>query len=104
MSWFDGDGAGRQVDVAALMDSQAAELIWEIVAAGALVSIGRTSDGGAVGVTVTLDGAWRREYFREADEMVGWLTGGLAAVRASIEGLPAPAGRRQRPRRRQTPS
>lgn len=73
MDWFDEAGNGSAVDVAALMDSDAPELLWRIATAGALVSIGRTSDGGAMNVTVTWDGRYRREYFRDSESLVDWL-------------------------------
>lgn len=73
--WLDEGASGKAVDVAAVMDSEAADLAWRVVAAGALLSFGRTSDGGALGVTVTIDGRWRREYFRDADELTDWLRG-----------------------------
>lgn len=82
--WFDGGGTGTEVDVDALMDSEAPVLIWRIVTAGSLVSVGTTSDGGALSVTVTLDGRYRREYFREASDLVDWLVGAEQAVLASV--------------------
>ncbi len=96
--WFDAGGHGSTVDVAALFDNHAADAIWELVALGALVSIGRTSDGGAVGVTVTLDGRWRREYFRDADDLLGWMAEALPAVRDAAERLAASPARRKRQR------
>lgn len=97
MSFFDEQGTGSAVDVAALMDSGVPDVLWRIVAGGALVSIGRTSDGGALGITVTLDGRWRREYFREPDEATDWLLRAAAAVE---EAPPASSAPRQRSRRR----
>lgn len=97
MSFFDEQGSGSQVDVAALMDSGVPEVLWRIVSAGALVSVGRTSDGGALGVTVTLDGRWRREYFRDAEEATDWLLRAAEAVES--EAPAASSGRRQRSRR-----
>jgi len=100
MGWFDEAGHGGSVDVEALMDSGAAGLLWRIVNDGALVSVGRTSDGGAVGVTVTLDGAWRREYFRDSDELTDWLARAAAAVAEEAPKVTAAsAARRQRSRR-----
>lgn len=101
MSWFDEAGAGSQVDVAALMDSGATDPLWAIVQAGALVSVGRTSDGGALGVTVTMDGRWRREYFREGDELLDWLGRAAAAVEEEAERLAASSAPRSRTRRRE---
>lgn len=98
--WFDNSGRGSPVDVAAVMDSGAPECVWRLVALGALVSIGTTSDGGALGVTVTLDGRWRREYFRDSDELVSWLLEATAAVEqaAPTASPAASSGRRRRSR------
>lgn len=97
MSWFDEAGNGQAVDVPALMDSGVPEVLWRIVTAGALVSIGRTSDGGALGLTITLDGRWRREYFRDAEEATDWLLKAAEAVEA--EAPNASTGPRRRSRR-----
>lgn len=78
--WFDGNGAGKAVDVAALLEGLGAQGVLELVEAGALVSLGLTSDGGALGLTVTVDGRWRREYFRDPAEMVAWIDEALPAV------------------------
>lgn len=99
MGWFDDGGSGNPVDVAAVFDSGVPTLVAEIVSAGALVSIGRTSDGGALGITVTLDGQWRREYFRDADEATDWLMQAHVAVLEEAERRPASSGRRPRSRR-----
>lgn len=97
--WFDNTGRGEPVDVSALFDSRAGDLVWRIAAAGALVSVGTTSDGGAVGVTVTLDGRWRREYFRDTEDLVVWLEGALVAVERVTPITDAPSARRKRARR-----
>lgn len=95
--WFDGGGSGSPVDISALFDSDAVlSGLCSMLTAGALVSFGSTSDGGALGVTVTVDGRWRREYFRSGDELVDWLAEATPAVRAACE--VASAARRKRPR------
>lgn len=99
MGWFDEAGNGKPVDVEAIWDSGVPGLIAEIVAMGALVSIGTTSDGGTLGVTVTLDGKWRREYFRDSEEMTSWLVAARDAVSKEDRREPASNGRRQRSRR-----
>lgn len=99
MSWFDGGGSGSEVDVVAFMDSGVPQLLAEVVAAGALVSMGRTSDGGAVSITVTLDGAYRREYFRDSEEATSFLIGARDAVVEEAEKRPASSGRGKRSRR-----
>lgn len=99
MSWFDDAGHGSPVDVDALLDGQHVVAgLAAVVRAGALVSLGTTADGGALGVTVTLDGRWRREYFREVDPLIEWLTAAYKAVES--EG-PRPAGSSGRRKRRQ---
>lgn len=97
--WFADGSTAKAVDVAALMDSGAPETVWRLVQAGALVSLGATSDGGALGVTVTLDGRWRREYFRDSDELVSWLLGAAEAVEDEVASQAASSGRRMRSRR-----
>lgn len=101
--WLDGGAGGRSVDVAAVMDSKAGELAWRVVQAGALLSFGRTSDGGALGVTVTIDGRWRREYFREPDELVDWLTGAAEFAEEHAAQEDASSARRSRSRGRRAP-
>lgn len=98
--WFDGGGSSP-CDVPALLDGTGvSEALARIVSLGALVSLGTTSDGGALGVTVTVDGRWRREYFREADALVRWTAEALEAVEAALGDSPASSVPRQRPRGR----
>src|ERR1700680_4834650 len=89
MGWFDEGGGGSPVDVAAMFDGKAWEMVTELVSAGALISVGLTSDGGALGLTVTVDGAWRREYFREATSLVLWLE---EAMGPGLDGCRAQGG------------
>jgi hypothetical protein len=96
--WLDEGTAGKAVDVAAVMDSAAAELAWRVVQAGALLSFGRTSDGGALGVTVTIDGRWRREYFRDAEDLTEWLTGAADYAEGEAARQDASPSRRKRSR------
>ena len=96
--WFAGS-SGSPVDVAALLDSgELVGALSEIVALGALVSMGTTADGGALGVTVTVDGRWRREYFRTTDEMRAWLEPAVQAVTVAVAARAASPVRRQRQR------
>lgn len=90
--WFEGAGNGRSVDVSALMDSDIPDIMWAVVQAGALVSMALTSDGGALGVTVTWDGKWRREYFRDVDTLRDWIAGAATAVTSLQASRPTPSG------------
>lgn len=101
--WFDEGGSARAVDIGVLMDSKVPDCLWRLVEAGALVSLGKTSDGGAMGVTVTLDGRWRRQYFREPDEACDWLSEAADFIEREVARTDASSGRRKRSRGRQTP-
>lgn len=98
--WFDGNGAGHAVDVAAVLDDLAIAGLQELVSLGALVSLGTTSDGGALGFTVTVDGRWRREYFRDAESLTTWIAEAVPAVREATGADSPSAAPRQRSRRR----
>lgn len=99
-SWLDGGGGGAPVDVHELLTEQAVHGLASIVAAGALLSLGTTSNGGALGITVTIDGEWRREYVRHADELMAYLAEAVPAVEDLTAGSRPSAESRQRPRRR----
>ncbi len=95
--WFDKGGSGSPCDIPALLDCEPVlEGLWSMLAAGALVSLGTTSDRGALGITVTVDGRWRREYFRSGDDLRDWLAEALPAVRSACES--ASSVQRKRPR------
>ena len=97
--WFDEAGRGARCDVPALLDSTGGAALAELVECGALVSMGLTRDGGALGITVTVDGRWRREYFREAEELASWTAEALPAVRQAVAALAASSAQSGRPRR-----
>lgn len=85
-----------QIDPAAFLDATAAEYIASLVLAGCLVSLYRTSDGGAFGVAVTLDGEQEKEYFRAPEELAEW----LREVDQAVGEVPASAPSAKRPRKR----
>lgn len=99
--WFDGAGGGGLADVAAIMDSDGWAGLLECVALGALVALGTTRDGGALGVTVTVDGRWRREYFRDGVDLTAWVAEAVPAVRSAL-GTPPAASSGPRPRQRRS--
>ena len=100
--WFTGSGSGSPVDAVALV-ADASDQLAALVSLGALVSVGTTSDGGAMAITVTLDGRWRREYFRETEAMRTWLGDAIDAVSTAPAAPTASSGPRQRPRGRRAP-
>lgn len=83
------------VDPGAFLDNTAAEYLAALVAAGCLVSLFRTSDGGALGCQVTLDGETEKEYHRLPEELHEW----LAEVVQAVTEHPPPAPSTKRPRR-----
>lgn len=98
--WLDGGGNGHAVDVHGMFDTQATKGLLEMVEAGALVSLGTTSDGGALAITVTVDGEWRREYMRSADEVKAYLAEAVPAVSDLLAAGRPSAEQRGRSRRR----
>jgi hypothetical protein len=98
--WFDATDGGATVRLRDVLDSRADDLVAGCIEAGALVSIGMSRDLGSVGVTVTLDGRWRRGWFRDSDDAVVWLEAAVAAVHgAGSSPASSGEGKRQRPRR-----
>jgi hypothetical protein len=80
--FFNGSGTSARIKVEDLIDATTVELVHELVDAGALVSLGRSRDGGALSVTVTSGGRFRREWCREAEEVADFLRQATAAVQA----------------------
>jgi hypothetical protein len=97
--FFDGGGSGSPVDVRAVLDAGCTEVLWDCVALGALVSFGTTSDGGALGVTVTVDGRWRRVYVRSTDELEAFISEAYPAVKSLLGASTASSAPRKRSRR-----
>jgi hypothetical protein len=97
--WFDGGGSGSPVDVRALLDDEAVGALWDVVQLGALVSFGTTSDGGTLGITITVDGRWRRTYVRDADDLATFVSEALPAVASAVQAGGASSARGKRSRR-----
>lgn len=98
--WFASGGSGKGADTTAILDGVGVlEGLTSIVELGGLLSLGLTRDGGALGVTVTVDGRWRREYFRDGEELASWLAEAVPAVRAAVEALTASSAQGSRTRR-----
>lgn len=92
----EGRSAGN-VDVPTMFDASVSEAIAAIVGLGVLVSIGTTSDGGALMLQLTLDGEWRREYFREHLELLEYLQEAEKALaQEAPRSSPAPKARKRR--------
>lgn len=98
--WLAGGGNGAAVSPVEMVDAAACKGLMSIVEAGALLSMGTTSDGGALGITVTVDGEWRREYVRSADELAAYLAEAVPAIEDMLAAGRPSAASRQRPRRR----
>lgn len=97
--WFDQGGSSSPVDVTLLLDSHGFQMLNACIEAGALVSIGKTSDGGALAITITVDGRWRREYFRDPEQLGLWMEEAMPPVLAACERRSASSGGRADSRR-----
>lgn len=97
-----GEGPSASVaDVRAFMDSDVPKYISELVNLGVLVSVGSTRDRGAISLTVTLNGDWDREYFRDSFDAIEWLQRAVKTLRArGLEPAVPEAAPTQKPRRR----
>lgn len=96
--WFADGGTGHQAHVPDVLGASSLDALVRVVAAGALVSMGLSRDGGSLGVTVTLDGRWKREWFRQGDELADWLVHAEAAVLEANGAVTASSGTGSRPR------
>jgi hypothetical protein len=101
--WLDGGGNGTPVDVCALLDHEAWAEVWNLVNLGALVSLGTTSDGGALGITITVDGRWRRTYVRDSEDLCSFVSEAVPSVVTACEARAASAAPRSRQRGRRAP-
>lgn len=88
--WNAGRGVGA-IDVPALLDGPAGNALHEMCGTGALIGLFLTRDGGALGVSVTVDSVTRREYFHDSESLAGWLDSGLDPVRAAVAGVRPPS-------------
>lgn len=101
MSFMDRGRRGPTVDVGALLDVSSVEYLAGLVELGVLVSISRSRDGGAMAVTVTYDGDYVREWFRDAEEVHEWLKEALTELTheiGSASTVDVPRKRSRKPR------
>lgn len=103
VGWLDGGTSGSPVDVTKCLDNSAFRLVCEVIEAGALVSFGTTSDGGALGITITVDGAWRREYVRDETEFELLMSEAAPEVIEAATQARASAAQRKRSRTARRP-
>lgn len=92
-SWISQGSSGAPLDVSEVLDAAVGDAITAVVAAGALLSLGVSSDGGALAATVTVDGEYRREWFRDGEALAEFLRGG-AEYAGSLRREPASLARR----------
>lgn len=91
-------GRGAVVPASDILSSENIERVHQLVDLGALVSLSRSRDGGAVSVTVTYDGEYEREWFREPAAATLQLDEWLGMIEDVARESP-PAARAQRRRR-----
>lgn len=89
------------VDVRAFFDSRVPDAIAGLVEMGVLVAVGTTRDRGALSITITHDGAFDREYFRNSEDALEYLGRATETLGARIGGVkPQPQTTVQRTRKR----
>lgn len=96
-----GDGAsgrGAVVPAGEVLTAAVIERALGLVDLGALVSLSRSRDGGAVSVTVTYDGEYEREWFRSEADAILQLDEWHGMIEDAAREAP-PAARAQRSRR-----
>lgn len=74
--WFDEGRSGAVLALPELFTGELVDALVRVLGTGALVSVSVSRDGGALGFTVTSDGRWRREWFRDGGEASEWLNAG----------------------------
>jgi hypothetical protein len=92
-------GRGAPVDLERLLDVSFIEHLRVLVSQGALVSVGTTRDGGCLSATVTVDGEWNRQYFRDSEDLLSWMVEAQQAIADLPPPKPAPPERGSRRRR-----
>lgn len=94
---FGDGGSGRSAAVPAgsVLGTEAVARCLGLVDLGALVSMSRSRDGGAVSVTVTYDGEYEREWFRNEADAILQLDEWLGMIEDAARESP-PAARAQR--------
>jgi hypothetical protein len=90
----------HRLDVTAFFDSEPLqECLWEVVQAGAMLTISATKNGAAIGLTVTFDGEWDREWFKDTGDALVWFSELLPELQRQVEARDASGDRRDRRRR-----
>lgn len=72
----------------------------ELVDLGALVSLSRSRDGGAVSITVTFDGTYEREWFRNEADAILKADEWIGLIEEEARETPPAARAQRRPRQR----
>lgn len=99
-TWGAGSDHGRDVvSVRDVLEGEAAQRLWAIADMGPLVSVSRSRDGGAVGVTITLDGVPEREWFRSSADAILKFDEWAGVIEDELREGAASSERRSRPRR-----
>lgn len=81
MGWSQGGKrAGSVVDPAVLLEPGVVTWLHALLSLGALVSFGLSRDAGSMSATVTYDGEWDREWFRDPVELGSWLSDAASRI------------------------
>lgn len=90
MPWTDRSksSSGDRINPAVMLEPGCVGVLCSLLDTGALVSFGMSRDGGSMSCTVTFNGAWDREWFRDPQPLHDW----LAAAFVAIQDEPPAAG------------
>lgn len=78
------------IDVQGILDSELPKQVGRLMEMGVLVSLGTTRDRGAMSITVTQDGDWAREYFRNSMDAYEWLERAIQILSERERSRPEP--------------
>lgn len=97
MGWSGGGKrAGAVVDPATVLEPGVVGRLHELLALGALVSFGLSRDGGSMSATVTYNGEWDREWFRDPVELGAWFRDTARLIEAFRAANPPATGGQRR--------
>jgi len=84
--WFDDvRGSSDPIDPAVVVTGDTLGAILDVVRESAMVSVSTTRDGGAVRISVMMDGRPKAEYFRDPGNAQEWLGHAAIACRNARE-------------------
>lgn len=79
-----------------VVNAAAVDVLHHLLESGALVSFGMARDGGSLSCTITFEGEWDRDWFREPDALVDWMADSYSAICEAVAARPPATGGNRR--------